>query len=324
MRLVEVSLVAVPANPKAKALRWYIEKALADYEDDGGEIETVSENNIAGSKGGIAMAEEMEVEEELLEASGEPELEKEKTDKARNGFPAPEALWQEWSDFGKQKGLKEGDEAWDAWLEFCKQQGYPAPYPYPYPKPEPQRGTRMRQIVEIADKLLAQEKDEERKKLLSQIKAIAAGASYAYPYPKPQGKSEQPPLEDEEPVEKAGRKVSAARLSRLKKLLEELQKFIAEVDTSAASPDEKEKSEPGETDIVKKLASVEEAIGKLSKSLGLEEKDAEPKETLVGAVKDIAKRIEALENAPGERSSLDGQEELADGQKGKGLWKGLL
>ena len=42
-------------------------------------------------------------------------------------------------------------------------------------------------------------------------------------------------------------------------------------------------------------------------------------------MKDIAKRIEALENAPGERSSLDGQEELADGKvKGNKIWKGLL
>ncbi|GEM_PF-3159213 len=55
--------------------------------------------------------------------------------------------------------------------------GYP--YPYPYPRPEAQRGARMRQIVELVDKLLPGEKDEERKKLLSQIREIARGASYA-------------------------------------------------------------------------------------------------------------------------------------------------
>ncbi len=36
--LVEVSLVAVPANPKARALNWYIDKALKKHEQEGGEI----------------------------------------------------------------------------------------------------------------------------------------------------------------------------------------------------------------------------------------------------------------------------------------------
>lgn len=36
--LVEASLVALPANPEAKALRWYISKSLSDYELKGGEI----------------------------------------------------------------------------------------------------------------------------------------------------------------------------------------------------------------------------------------------------------------------------------------------
>lgn len=38
MYLIEVSLVAVPANPKARALCWYISKGLNDYLKQGGEI----------------------------------------------------------------------------------------------------------------------------------------------------------------------------------------------------------------------------------------------------------------------------------------------
>jgi len=38
--LIEASLVALPANPQAKALRWYISKSLVDFEMKGGEIPT--------------------------------------------------------------------------------------------------------------------------------------------------------------------------------------------------------------------------------------------------------------------------------------------
>lgn len=38
MSLVEVSLVSVPANPKAKAIRWYVAKALSDFVQSGGSI----------------------------------------------------------------------------------------------------------------------------------------------------------------------------------------------------------------------------------------------------------------------------------------------
>src|SRR3990172_4414598 len=35
--LLEASLVSVPANPKAKAIRWYVSKALREFEKEGGE-----------------------------------------------------------------------------------------------------------------------------------------------------------------------------------------------------------------------------------------------------------------------------------------------
>lgn len=53
MLLVETSLVSVPANPKAKAMRWYIEKALEEFEKSGGTLE--SENEDFFEDGGQAM-----------------------------------------------------------------------------------------------------------------------------------------------------------------------------------------------------------------------------------------------------------------------------
>ena len=50
--LIEASLVALPANPAAKALRWYISKSLQDFESKGGEIPEENDKNIV-LKGGI-------------------------------------------------------------------------------------------------------------------------------------------------------------------------------------------------------------------------------------------------------------------------------
>lgn len=85
MHLVEVSVVAVPANPRARALRWYIEKALSDYEEGGGEIEKVSEEQQL-SEGGSEMAEEM-VEEELIEAEEILRWRRKARRKATKAFP---------------------------------------------------------------------------------------------------------------------------------------------------------------------------------------------------------------------------------------------
>ncbi|MBW2109283.1 MAG: HK97 family phage prohead protease, partial [Deltaproteobacteria bacterium] len=85
MRLVEVSLVAVPANPKARAINWYVEKALDEFEEAGGRIDT--------AKGGMDMDDDFVVEEELLEATGEPDLtgefDKDDTQSKADGEEAP-------------------------------------------------------------------------------------------------------------------------------------------------------------------------------------------------------------------------------------------
>lgn len=338
MRLLEVSLVAVPANPRARAVRWYVEKALDEFEKAGGKIEPV--------EGGPEMGEERVVDGELLEAKGNPERPDDgKADgkkggdaEKRKGFPPPEELEKEWSGHVEKAGLKgKGqEEAFKAWVEFCKQQGYPHPYPYPYPRP--QSGARMRQIIGLVDRLLKDEKDEERKKLLQQIRAIAAGAANAYP---------QPPAQKEEPaggtasdatapgaaedVEKAGRKISRARLTRLKKLLDELKDLIAEVDIASAGNGTDEKKADAASDAgvpADKVVQIEGTVGKIAKALGITEtKDGEEPPNLADAVKELKKRLDDLENTPASRTSLDGQEELADEKKGKGkdsLFKGLL
>ena len=329
MRLLEVSLVAVPANPKARAIRSYIEKALDEFEKAGGRIEPTEGDSEMGD-GNVA-------EEELLEAKGDPEKpgeerpdEKKGGDaKGPKGFPPPEELEKKWSEHVEKEGLKGkgGDEAFKAWVEFCKQNRYPHPYPYPYPKP--QAGARMRQIVDLVDKLLKDEKDEERRKLLAQIRAAAAGALSANPQPparkeEPEGEAtpDGPAPDADGGVEKAGRKLSRARLTRLKKLLDELKSLIAEVDNAA-----EEKKANGETGGPEKFTEIEGTVAKIAKALGIAEtKDGEDVPNLAEAVKDLKKRLEDLESTPAAKSSLDGQESLPGGGRRTqdSVWKNLL
>jgi HK97 family phage prohead protease len=319
MRLLEVSLVAVPANPKARAIRWYVEKALDEFEKAGGEI--------APAKGGTEMGEEKVIEEELLEAGGEPEKPRKPEEKAEakglpptGGFPAPEALERQWAEHSEKAGLrgKGADEVFEAWVAFCKQNGYPHPYPYPYPRP--QSGARMKQVVALVDQLLKDEKDESRKKLLQQIRAIAAGAANAYPSPANARKEEAAPGEtagtpaaSAGEVEKAGRKIAGARLARLKKLLEELKGLIAEVDDAQRNGEAARAHEDGAGD----------TLARIAKALGIEgEKGEVP--NLAQAVADLRKRLDDLEAAPAVRTSLDEGDEPAGKKDGKSVWKGLL
>jgi hypothetical protein len=133
-------------------------------------------------------------------------------------------------------------------------------------------------------------------------------------------------------VEKAGRKISSARLARLKKLLEELKGFIEEVDGPA--PGEKKAAAPGRppdlsavpgTAQAGKLAEIETTVARIARTLGLAEGDGEEKKpALTETVEDLAKRLEALEGAPGQRASLEGQESLPGERGPKSVWKGLI
>lgn len=316
MRLVEVSLVAVPANPRARAIRWYVEKALDEFETAGGRIET--------SKGGSQMKDNVVVEEELLEASGELR----KDAQPPQGFPPPETLEKEWTEHVGKEGLtgKSAEALNAAWVEFCKARHFPFPYPYPYPRPGMGFGSNVGAILEIVDQLIASEKDEERKRMLTRLRALVTGSSYPAPAAsKEEPKETQPPAgetEETEPgVEKAGRKLSTARLARLKKLLEELKGFIDEVD---ASPAGEKKASEGESP-PDKLAEIEGTVAQIAKTLGIAHgKDGEKKPALAETVENLAKRLDALEKAPGARTSLDGQEALAGEGDSKSVWKGLI
>jgi HK97 family phage prohead protease len=307
MRLVEVSLVAVPANPKARAIRWYVEKALDAFETAGGRIES--------TKGDSEMKDDEVVEEELLEATGELR----KDARPLKGFPLPEVLEQEWTAHAAKAGLAgKGEEAVAAaWVEFCKEQHYPYPYPYPYPRPGMGFGSSTAAILELVDQLIGGEKDEERKRLLTRLRALVTGSSY----PAPARKEDSAAMQADPGVEKAGRKISTERLARLKKLLEELKGFI---DEAEAPPGAEKKATDGASP-PDKLAEIEGTVAQIAKTLCIAPgKDGEKKPALAETVESLAKRLEALEKAPGARTSLDGQEVLAGERGSKSVWKGLI
>ncbi len=259
MRLVEVSLVAVPANPKARAIRWYIEKALDDFEARGGEI--------GGLEGGTVMAGENREDVELiLEASGESEGRGEQ-------------------ETGNPPGGMEKAEG------------------------------SLKEVADLAARLLAAEQDEARKKVLAQIRNLANGSAAKA--------EEEEGAGGEEALEKAGKKIAASRLNRLKKLLEELQGFIREVEPGETA---KGAAEPDETH--KRLEEIQGTVKRIADLLGLPEEPDEGREKaepLVKAVDGLVKRLDALEGKAGARASLDGQEELAgSGQGDRSVWKGLL
>jgi HK97 family phage prohead protease len=267
MRLVEVSLVAVPANPKARAIRWYVEKALDDFEQAGGCIET--------TKGDAQMTDEVVIQEELLEATGDPE----------------------------------------AGAQISKAESPPG-----------QTVKERTAHLELVDQLIAGETNEERKRMLAQIRALVAGAGEAAPSARKEdgekddasaaAKNAPAPLSE---LEKAGRKISTARLARLKKLLEELKGFIDEVEVTPEGEKKAAESAPD------KLAEIEGTVARIAKTLGIE-KDVgqDEKPALAETVDNLAKRLDALEKAPGARTSLDGQEALPGEGSPKSVWKGLI
>jgi HK97 family phage prohead protease len=266
MQLLEVSLVAVPANPKARALRWYIEKALEEYESGGGEIEEMEAN----MEGGIDMADEVEIiEEELVEASGDLEP-----------------------------------------VESVKP-----------PEVEKAKASPDKRALLLLDKLLAGEKDDKRKKMLEEVKTILSTTEKGCPC-KQAGKDDS---DDEAEFEKAGRKIkeiSTGQLSRIKKLLTKLQELIAEAET----PDSEKKDNAEDGDLVKKLDSLEDSIGKITKALGMAEPDGKDngEPTLAGTIERLSKRLDAIEGVPAIKTSIDGQDALAGEGKGKSMWKGLV
>lgn len=64
MKIVEVSLVSVPMNEKARVLRWYVEKALADVEGEK-DMQNITQKDIQGLVDGIAKEKGLKPEDVL-------------------------------------------------------------------------------------------------------------------------------------------------------------------------------------------------------------------------------------------------------------------
>jgi len=292
MRLLEVSLVAVPANPKARALAWYVEKALDEYERKAKLEDAVlaDQDQIITedlTKGGCPMPEDkgqVIVEEELLEASGEA-VTKSKDSQVKP-FPQEKELTVQWGDYCAKNNLleKSGQEVWPNWQEFCKQEGYALDAPYPYP------AIRLlaisRRINEAVNELLDGEEDADTITLLQEIQRLAMEAVYPYPMM---------------PVKNADQPAP-----------------VTVVEKSGVKP------EPDPA-LIKQLSGLSETVNKITAALGL----ADPKDknerqvSLKDSIADLSKRLEAIEGLPALKTSLDGQEDLADAKK-PGLWKGLV
>ena len=126
---------------------------------------------------------------------------------------------------------------------------------------------------------------------------------------------------DDTDIEKAGRKISAARLARLKKLLDELKSLIEEVEGAVADGGGKS-ADASRTD---KLSEIETTVAAIAKSLGLDgEVTGKDAPSLAKVVEDLTKRVATLEGMPGQRTSLDGQESLPDEGGSGSMWKGLV
>jgi len=355
MLLVEVSLVAVPANPNARALRWYIQKALHDWENDGGELETEGGQVMGGA---AATDERLESEgtpdlvkdEETEKAKQKPEEEEEEEEKAKAkakakekeeeeeeekqkelGFPPPNVLRDSWGAFCSEKGIvdeTDAEKVFDAWVEYCKANRYPQPYPYPYPYPKPGEGKqdggrnseRIKEATFLLDKLITGEKDEKRKGMLQEVKALLSrmmGGAYPYPTPYPLPKKSETDEaakadkgKGDDDLEKAGAKISKARLKTLTEAIEKLKALVDDLSPEASKSLE---------DLAKSLsdeAKAEETIEAMQKALA-----EETKKTFTDLLAPITERLERIEKIEGIKKSADGQERSPD-EKGKAEKKG--
>jgi hypothetical protein len=176
-------------------------------------------------------------------------------------------------------------------------------------------------VLALVERLLADESDPERKKLLEQLHRAMKQPAPVAKVDRGEGESK-----DDDEVEKAGRKLSTARLARLKKLLKELEGLIAEVDTASRADRKDEKKADAASDASPdKLADIEAAVGKIAKALGIAgEKKTGDVLNLADAVKDLGKRLDDLEDTPGSKTSLDEGDDEDDETEGAGKGKGSV
>lgn len=133
MKLVEASLVSLPAQPKAAVVRWYLEKALSEFCKSGGSLPTEK-------KGGEYMAgEQLTAQQEL------------------------DLLNQVLAKAAKKDKTEQDQEEIKSLLETLKQNK--EKYPYPYPKPDDKKKEHEMMDEERRRKL------EEKEKQITELSA---------------------------------------------------------------------------------------------------------------------------------------------------------
>lgn len=257
--LLEVSLVAVPANPEAKTLRAYVKKALEEFVKSGGVIPVVEDT----SGGGGRTEEDFVVDKALydlwLEHCAEKGLDHTVFDIA--------------DDVSEEDALKALDESMKAvaaaWEEFCEKQKAPYPYPYPYPKPA-KKGALKDAVAKVRAALKMEKPDVE-----AALKALDALEKLAYPAPaKKDGAAEVDP----KALELLDALISKASDDD-KKLLAQIRQAV-EALVSREEPDK-----DGDNPDPKEKAAEVEADPEPAKSEGKDEE--------VEALKEVAKQLNA-------------------------------
>lgn len=142
-------------------------------------------------------------------------------------------------------------------------------------------------------------------------------------------------------IAKVGRKVSSARLARLKEAADALAAVLAEVEADDESAKTEKRATPQEEDMTPEelVAAIQKANEPLMERIEALEKASTPAEpvakgdgegedgdvslaTVVEAITKLADRVEAVEKRPGARQSAGGDEAVTKRESGQ--WAGIL
>jgi HK97 family phage prohead protease len=244
MLLIECSLVSIPANPEAKAMNYYIGKALKESKE---------------------MTEEAKAKKE--------EAKKEEAKKSDGiQFPAMDQLVKDWQGYCADKGLTLDSEQADVhkgWTEFAAEKGLPDGFYY-----APKSAGESRSLLGLCDRLIKGGLDGDVIKQVAE--AIKSAVSKLIvdqtPYPataEPKAPEEQPAKKSAEPSEDA--KVIEGLMQQVASLSKKLDAALA-----PKKPEEKKPEEP----VVRKGQGGTGNEGEISKTLDEAVKDENPEEAL--------------------------------------------
>jgi len=237
----EISLVSVPANPKARTLRAYVEKGLEELVQKG----YIKEWWIDPSKGGESMQKLSPEEFEKLKAEGKIKM----YDELPEDTPQDESQDQEDDKEEPQKSEELPDESEESEAEKAEaeQDVEEDSEPEEFPE-EIQKASKLEQIAWLCDKLLPKVSGK-AKTIVQQIKAIATGEGYPKPYPYPQAGKYPEPKADQEAF-----------------ISEVVSRVLAALKQTQNPEPEPEKAEP-ETQKSDKVEELEKKLAELEKKL---------------------------------------------------------